>query len=262
MKVLRGGCATRHDASFFLSRPQGLENHVILLLRSKGEFWINNKQYLLNPGHTIIIAPRTQYRYHDPDGRYSDDFLHFQLDNGEAIPDSLQCNIPFILNDLETCSTLIRLLLWEQAYTPPIYAESDINALFSVLCNHLVVAYQLLDNIESISPYLQKFKQLRLQLQNTPTQDHSISKHAAELAISASHFQHIYSQLFGISFQKDLIHMRISYAEMLLQTTDLSVEQIAEHSGYTNSAHFFRQFKQIKGVTPAKYRKTNLIIDG
>ncbi len=262
MKVLRGSCATRHDASFFLSRPQGLENHVILLLRSKGEFWINDEHYLLNPGHAIIIAPRTQYRYHNPDGIYSDDWIHFQLDNGEAIPDSLECNIPFVLNDLETCSTLIRQLLWEQAYTSPIYAESNINALFTVLFNHLAAAYHSLENIESVSPYLQKFKQLRLQIQNTPTQDHTISRHAAELAISASHFQHIYSQLFGISFQKDLIRMRISYAEILLQTTDLSIEQIAEHCGYSNSAHFFRQFKQIKGVTPAKYRKTNLIIDG
>lgn len=49
--------------------------------------------------------------------------------------------------------------------------------------------------------------------------------------------------------------MRISYAEILLQTTTFSMESIAEACGYSNPVHFFRQFKKIKGITPAKYRK-------
>ncbi len=255
MQILRGGCASRHEASFVLSRPYGQENHVILLLRSKGEYWINDVHYLLEPGHAIIIAPKAHYMYYDPNGKYTDDWIHFQLENGETLPDSLKCNVPFELDDLETCATLIRQLLWEQAYTSSIYADSNINALFSVLLNHLAAAYHSQENIEGASPYSQKFKQLRLQMQNTLMDDHSISKHAAELCISTSYFQHLYSQLFGISFQNDLIRMRISYAEILLQTTDLPVEQVAEVCGYSNSVHFFRQFKHIKGITPAKFRK-------
>lgn len=254
MKVIRGGCASRHEASFVVSRPYGQENHVILLLRSKGEYWINDVHYLLDPGHAIIIAPKTHYLYYNPNGNYADDWIHFKLEKGEPLTDSLECNIPFILNDFETCSTLIRQLLWEHAYTSEVYADSNINALFSVLLNHLSAAYHSQESIENASPYLQKFKLLRLQMQNTLTEDHSITKHAAELCISTSHFQHLYSQFFGISFQTDLIRMRIAYAEILLQTTDLSVEHIAEACGYTTCVHFFRQFKQIEGITPAKYR--------
>ena len=255
MKVLRGGCASRHEASFVLSRPYGQENHVILLLRSKGEYWINDEHYLLEPGYAIIIAPNTHYLYYNPDGEYADDWIHFQLEEGETLPDKLECNVPFALDDLETCSTLIRQLLWEQAYTSPFYADSNINALFSVLLNHLSAAFHSQENIEKANPYLQKLKHLRLQMQSTLTENHSISKYAAELCISTSHFQHLYSQLFGISFQNDLIRMRIAYAEILLQTTDLPVEQVAEACGYSNCVHFFRQFKQIKGITPAKCRK-------
>ena len=47
MKILRGGFASRHDPSFILSRPYGQANHVILLLRSKAEYWINGQHYLL-----------------------------------------------------------------------------------------------------------------------------------------------------------------------------------------------------------------------
>lgn len=254
MEILRGGCASRHEASFTVSRPYGQDNHVILLLRSKGEYWIEQSHYLLEPGYAIILAPGTHYSYHNPDGNYSDDWIHFKLKDDESLPASIDCNVPFMLDDFETCSTLIRQLLWEQAYTSPHYASQNITALFSVLINHLMAAYHSQENIEKESPYQLKLKLLRLQIQNTLTEEHSISKHAAQLCISNSHFQHLYSQLFGISFQNDLIRMRINYAEVLLQTTDLPIEQIAEACGYSNCVHFFRQFKQIEGITPAKYR--------
>lgn len=50
--------------------------------------------------------------------------------------------------------------------------------------------------------------------------------------------------------------MRIDYAKYILETSSLSIEQVAEISGYTNEVHFFRQFKQITGITPARYRKS------
>lgn len=255
MKILRGGCASRHEASFSISRPVGQDNHVILLLRSKGEYWINGAHYQLNPGYAIILSPHTPYLYHNQNGHLSDDWIHIKLENEEKIKDTLSCNVPFLLDDFETCSTLIRQLLWESAYTSPLYAESNIKALFAVLINHLDAAYNSQETIESASPYLQKLKLLRLQMQNSLTEEHSIQKHAKDLCISASHFQHLYSQSFGISFNNDLIRMRIAYAEILLQTTNFSMEKIAEACGYSNPVHFFRQFKKIKGITPAKYRK-------
>lgn len=257
MKILRGGFASRHDPSFILSRPYGQANHVILLLRSKAEYWINGQHYLLKPGYALIIAPETPYRYHNPDpkGCLSDDWLHFLLEEGDTLADSIPCNIPFLLDDFESCSTIIRQILWEQAYTSSEYADSNINALFLVLWNHLSAAYHSQENIEKAGPYLSKLKNLRLEMQNTPMKKHNINKYAEELCISVSHFQYLYSHTFSIPFQNDLIQMRVSYAKILLRTTDFSVEQISEMCGYTNCVHFFRQFKQIAGITPAKYRK-------
>ena len=98
-------------------------------------------------------------------------------------------------------------------------------------------------------------------MQTNIADEHSISKYAEELRISTSHFKHLYSQLFGSTFQSDLIHMRIDRAELLLQSTELSVDSIAEACGYSNPVHFYRQFKQIKETTPAKFRKAQRIMD-
>lgn len=254
MKVLRGGCASKHESSFSMSCPCGADDYVLLLLRSEGEFWIDGIEYQLKPGWAVLISPKIPYRYSNSKGSYSDDWLHFMPEKGERIPERLVCNVPFALEDFETCSILMRLLLWENAYTSAEYAAENINALFTVLLSHLTFGWLALENIESSNPYLNKFKSLRLNMAASLKEKHSISRYAAELSISTSHFQHLYTQFFGISFQKDLIRMRITYAEVLLQATDLSLETIAENCGYTNCVHFFRQFKQIKGITPAKYR--------
>ena len=67
---------------------------------------------------------------------------------------------------------------------------------------------------------------------------------ADTLGISKSYFQHLYKEFFGVSFQQDYIQMRIAYAQDLLETSDMPMEQIAEICGYTNEVHFYRQFKK------------------
>lgn len=47
---------------------------------------------------------------------------------------------------------------------------------------------------------------------------------------------------------------KIRYATLLLQTTDLSVTEVALEVGVNNLSHFHALFKQHQGVTPLQYR--------
>jgi transcriptional regulator GlxA family with amidase domain len=49
--------------------------------------------------------------------------------------------------------------------------------------------------------------------------------------------------------------LRIAYTRRLLDTSDDSVAQIAERSGYHNMANFNRQFLAEVGTTPSAYRR-------
>ncbi|MCM3444266.1 AraC family transcriptional regulator [Metabacillus halosaccharovorans] len=56
----------------------------------------------------------------------------------------------------------------------------------------------------------------------------------------------------------DLSHqLKIKNACTMLENTDLTVDQIANKTGYTNITFFYKTFKKFHGVTPAKYRKEN-----
>ena len=52
-----------------------------------------------------------------------------------------------------------------------------------------------------------------------------------------------------------LIEYRVQAASKLLENTDMSISDIALHTGWQSSAYFAKIFKRIKGKTPIEYRK-------
>ena len=52
-----------------------------------------------------------------------------------------------------------------------------------------------------------------------------------------------------------VINLRISNAQMLLETSDYTISQIAESVGYENALYFSRLFHKQTGISPKEYRK-------
>ena len=61
--------------------------------------------------------------------------------------------------------------------------------------------------------------------------------------------------LYGVSFQKKQMLSRIDTAQHLLRVTDQSIDEICAHVGYSETAAFYKAFRQYVGTTPVKYRK-------
>jgi len=51
-----------------------------------------------------------------------------------------------------------------------------------------------------------------------------------------------------------LLERRLRKAAQLLQTTDKTVQQIADECGFESLSHFSRYFKAKFGITPSQYR--------
>ena len=256
-KVITGGCNSKHPHTYKMSRPNGLTNYVLLIIRTSGDFDINGKKYEVTPGQALIISPNTPYSYGNPAGEYIDDWLHFMPEDSESFKKCYNIiNEPFPIGNTELFTFLIKQVLWESNYTLPQYSSQNSDALLTVLFNHLLSAKNE-NSPKTVIPYQSKLQQIRLELQNSFSNEHTIEYYAKKLGISSSYFQHLYTELFNISFGQDVIHFRIEQAAFLLTTTDLTLEQIAQICGYNNEVHFYRQFKQVMSITPAKYRKTS-----
>ena len=81
---------------------------------------------------------------------------------------------------------------------------------------------------------------------------------AERLNLSESRFYALYKSIFGISPTADIINARIYSAKNMLQFSNDKIEKIAAELGYKNTTHFIRQFKSSTGVTPSKYRLSNV----
>jgi AraC family transcriptional regulator len=73
--------------------------------------------------------------------------------------------------------------------------------------------------------------------------------HAISVAFSAAE---------GITLEKFFIRQKVERAKELLSYGEMNLGSLAHKLGYSSIAHFSNQFKQITGVSPTQYRKSNL----
>lgn len=98
------------------------------------------------------------------------------------------------------------------------------------------------------------FMQARQKIHMNFAENWSVENMAKLVNMSESRFYTLYKKIFGISPAKDLSQKRIQTAQALLMRNDITVEQAAKLTGYTNQYHFIRQFKQFTGTTPGKFK--------
>lgn len=254
IQVYYGGCHTRHPASFRMDRPGGISHHLLLFVKSASCFTIDGTVYNCAPNTAVLLKKGTPHIYFNPTGEYSDDWLHFDYDNEDlALFPEVLFNNPFPLPNAAMLSSYLQQLLWEYNYALASYRDKHIKNLMELIMDNLKSVYENQD-ARHYRPYYNRFCSLRLRLQSQPYKKVRSEELAAEFGISNSYFQHLYTEFFSISFQADLIQIRITYAKELIQNTDSTIEQIADSCGYSNEVHFYRQFRKLTGMTPKEYR--------
>lgn len=78
---------------------------------------------------------------------------------------------------------------------------------------------------------------------------------ARRAGFSVPAFSRIFKQATGTSFLAYLRAIRIDQAKMLLRSTALSTEQIAQACGFQSQHHLIRSFKKVTKQTPGGYRR-------
>lgn len=89
----------------------------------------------------------------------------------------------------------------------------------------------------------------------TPAAVSSISQIARDLGVSRSHFDREFSEQTGQAPKQFLINCKMIEARRYLESSHLRVGEIAEALGYKDIYFFSRQFKQLVGSSPMRYRK-------
>ena len=82
----------------------------------------------------------------------------------------------------------------------------------------------------------------------------SLNSAAAQFGVSTKMIGLICRKKYNQTFLNYVRDRQIHHAAELLRETDLSLEEIAAQSGFTNILTFRRNFKAVMGVNPSEYR--------
>ena len=78
---------------------------------------------------------------------------------------------------------------------------------------------------------------------------------AQAVGYSESRLSHLFSSSLGQSIGDHVRGLRLARARDLLETTEATVAEIAERSGYGDPAHFTRAFVRRYGLAPRALRQ-------
>lgn len=84
----------------------------------------------------------------------------------------------------------------------------------------------------------------------------TLSTLAEKFYLSKQYVSKYIKEKSGMTFCENVQKFRMKKAEDLLLTTNMTVEAVAEESGYPSVEHFNRKFKKLHGQTPMQFRKT------
>ena len=166
-----------------------------------------------------------------------------------SIDNVIQINLPIeifssFLNRLERNQMLFALHKDKRE----IIKRSNLNIMISLFG----ILYEQTDNYPSIEKgWLTEFL---IKIQTPKVFVYPIKKIIALSGYSASYFSHMFSKTFNMSFKSYITKLRINYAKLLLNSSDLPIIDIAIDCGFSSQSHFTQIFKEVTGITPYQYR--------
>ncbi len=103
--------------------------------------------------------------------------------------------------------------------------------------------------------YLEAIKPVLHMIQHHYSEKITIEQAAEKAGFSCSHFMHYFKEVMHCTFVTYLNNYRLNIATELLVSSDSSILEIAESTGFANLSYFNRQFLKKYQVTPREYRK-------
>ena len=128
-------------------------------------------------------------------------------------------------------------------------------AINGLLMAHFASLLRVLDN--QSKHFQESFKVARArQLATTrlTDQDLSVTRIAEWLQCNPDYLSHLFHKETGIPLNRYINERRMDQAKHLMESTPLSIKQIAHAVGYSDAGYFARVFFQTTGTTPTRYR--------
>lgn len=127
---------------------------------------------------------------------------------------------------------------------------SDFRQLLSVriaeLCKHKIKRKASVDILEETKRFIKEYYS---------DNELSVASIGSSMGMQGNHLSKIFKERYEITLLDYLANVRIREAKRLIEEGKLSVQEVAEKTGFLSSTVFIRTFKKKEGITPGKYKE-------
>lgn len=224
---------------------------VIVMLTGSLSYVCLRGSGVVRPGYALLLDCHQPHSY-KANGACSFLFLHFNGAQSKAICETIKSNLGNVLrlrNVTQVCENIGEIMNY-MAAGKRIYSTHASLLVYDVLmqllsadpvCNEGTTGHPAIDQALS-------FIHLHL------TEKITVQDIAENVGYSESYFSQIFAEATGTTPYKFVMHCRLEHAQQLLQTTSMSIQEIAARTGFNSIANFCYAFKKDVGCTPKQFR--------
>lgn len=240
-------------------RPRGrLDFQLLYVASGKTHFYFEEgKDTVVSAGNMVLYRPKEPQKYVYYGTDHAEVYwVHFTGSNVRNILKSYG-----ITNDMRIipAGTLLEYSrIFKQMIQELQQCRAGYEELLAMLLRQIfiIINRQLTKERTLKSDYLDTEMELALEYFNTNyNKDLNIEDYAASRGMSVSWFIRTFKQYTSTTPMQYIVTLRITNAQMLLETTNYNVTEIGNFVGYDNPLYFSRIFKKQKGFSPSEYRK-------
>ncbi len=228
----------------YIKKPR--PNHgIMLLINGEIEFASLTETLSAKSGDVIFLPQGSYYeaKFRIDLGEIDNYLINFKSD--EKVSD---CTKPtLIAEDVSfSCFEQFKQFVEENYNSPSV--DFRCKGMFYLLLS--TILSETGDKKSSSDKVLAKAKKLLRQ-----TDNQSVKMVARECLVSESGLRKIFKDSVGISPTQFRINEKISRAKYLLESTDMSVDEISEELNFFDTAYFCKTFYKHVGISPGKYSR-------
>lgn len=246
-------------------RPRGrVDFQIIYIASGRAHFHFDNPENdtIVTAGNIVLFRPKEfqKYEYYGVD-KTEVYWIHFTGKDVKNIlrkygfPDNRR--VFSVGTSLEYERVFKRIILELQR------CQDDYEEMMVLLLRHLLIIFRrkLTNDHEIKNEYLDHEMETAASYFNENyNKDISIEEYAASRGMSVSWFIRNFKKYTGTTPMQFVTSIRMTNAQMLLETTSYAVNEIARVVGYDNPLYFSRLFHKQKGCTPSQCRKKESVI--
>jgi len=212
-----------------------------------GKISYRNDTFTMRPGNVYLIALETDFSSSTSGGKVEKLYLHFVVDKeyGNCADHIFTFPVDTSIQGLAD-KVSDKLLKYQN--------DSELSMGAVALCSCLLakIPSEHLFQQQHTDENLLKIWHL---LKDNPRQKYTNEKLAQMMNLSVNAFIRKFFVAFGIAPQQFVLKERLRMASMLLVNSNLSIDEIADLSGFCDRFYFSKMFTKYRGVSPAAFRK-------